>query len=193
MIPMTELKWIWNSILLGAGLAMDAVSVSAANALSEPRMTRARAAAIACTFAAFQCAMPLLGWAGVHTLFERSAAFRRVTPWMSLMLLLFIGISMLREGVRGEAGQTGGVGPGALLAQGAATSVDALSAGFTFAAYGWRRALGSALLIAAATWALCMLAMRLARRAGKRLGGRASVLGGVILIAIALELFFRGR
>jgi len=185
--------FFFNSALLGAGLAMDAVSVSLANGLNEPQMSRRRMCAVAGTFAFFQWLMPLLGWLCVHTLVERFAAFQRFVPWIALFLLLYIGGSMLREGLRGgEETERAGVGVGALLMQGVATSIDALSVGFTIAAYGAGAALVCALVIAGVTFALCVGALKLGRVAGTRLAGKASILGGVILILIGVEIFVKG-
>lgn len=185
--------FFFNSALLGAGLAMDAFSVSLANGLNEPRMSRRRMCAVAGTFAFFQWLMPLLGWLCVHTLVERFAAFQRFVPWIALFLLLYIGGSMLREGLRGgEETERAGVGVGALLMQGVATSIDALSVGFTIAAYGAGAALVCALVIAGVTFALCVVALKLGRVAGTRLAGKASILGGVILILIGVEIFVNG-
>ena len=185
--------FFFNSALLGVGLAMDAFSVSLANGLNEPRMSRRRACAIAGTFAFFQCLMPLLGWLCVHTLVERFAAFQRYVPWIALALLLFIGGSMLREGLRGGgAEEVSGVGVGALLLQGVATSIDALSVGFTISEYELVPALTAALVIAAVTFGVCMGGLKLGRAVGTRLSGRASILGGVILIGIGIEIFIQG-
>ena len=185
--------FIFNSILLGLGLAMDAFSVSLANGLTEPHMSRRRACVIAGVFAFFQFLMPLAGWACVHTLVERFRAFERFVPWIALLLLLYIGGSMLLEGLRGGEQETSaGVGAAALLLQGVATSIDALSVGFTISDYEWASALCCALIIAAVTFAVCMGGLRLGRTFGTRLSGKASILGGVILIGIGLEIFIRG-
>ena len=185
--------FFFNSILLGVGLAMDAFSVSLANGLSEPRMNRARECVIAGTFALFQFLMPLLGWLCVHTLIERFAAFERFVPWIALALLLYIGGSMLREAFRGGAAEEpSGVGALALLLQGVATSIDALSVGFTIANYGLTEALVCALIIAVVTFGICMGGLRIGRVMGTRLAGKASILGGVILILIGVEIFLKG-
>ena len=184
--------FFFNSILLGVGLAMDAFSVSLANGLHEPSMKRARACAVAGTFAFFQFLMPLLGWLCVHTLVERFAAFERFVPWIALALLLYIGVSMLREAKGGDAETPSGVGVGALLLQGVATSIDALSVGFTIAGYGLTEALACALIIAAVTFGICMGGLRIGRVMGTHLAGRASIRGGVILILIGLEIFLKG-
>ncbi len=190
-----DVIFLFNSILLGVGLAMDAFSVSLANALNESGMSRRRSCAIAGTFAFFQFFMPMLGWICVHTLLERFAAFQRFIPWIALALLVYIGGSMLREGLRdggAPAAERAGVGVLALLAQGVATSIDALSVGFTIAQYDVCAALICSLIIAAVTFALCMGALRLGRTVGARLSGAAPILGGVILILIGVEIFVKG-
>lgn len=188
-----DVVFFFNSILLGVGLAMDAFSVSLANGLNEPGMSRARACAIAGTFAGFQFLMPMLGWVCVHTLVEKFAAFQRFVPWIALGLLLWIGGSMLREGIRGgDEAETSGVGVGALLLQGVATSIDALSVGFTIAAYDSAAAFICSLIIAGVTFGICMGGLRIGRTVGTRLSGKASILGGVILILIGLEIFIKG-
>ena len=191
-----DVVFFFNSILLGVGLAMDAFSVSLANGLNEPEMSKRRALTIAGTFALFQFLMPMLGWIFVHTLIERFAAFARFIPWIALGLLGCIVGSMLREGLRGGEAHAGkdasGVGVLALLLQGVATSIDALSVGFTIADYDAAAALVCSLVIAAVTLAICLGGLRLGRTLGMRLSGRASILGGVILILIGIEIFVKG-
>ena len=130
---------IFNSLLLGVGLAMDAFSVSLANGLNEPCMRRRKMCGVAGIFAVFQGLMPLLGWICVHTVAQYFQAFEKMIPWIALILLGFIGINMIREGRSGEEEECcekAGVGLKALLVQGVATSIDALSVGFTIAEYG---------------------------------------------------------
>jgi len=185
-----------TSAMLGIGLAMDAFSVSLANGLHEPGMCRRRMSMIAGVFAFFQALMPLLGWLAVHTFLEYFKAFEKFIPWIALGLLAFIGGKMLIEGLRGcEEGDEDcgcGVGFGALMVQGVATSIDALSVGFTIAEYDAVHAVVSALTIAAVTFVICMGGLVLGKKFGTKLSGKASVLGGVILIAIGIEIFVSG-
>lgn len=184
-------SFFFNSILLGIGLAMDAFSVSLANGLNEPCMKPGKMLGVSGIFAGFQFAMPMIGWVCVSTVVQHFKVFERFIPWIALVLLLFIGGKMLIEGIRG--GETDcekrAVGIGALLVQGVATSIDALSVGFTIAEYGVFEALLACLLIGAVTFGICFGGIFIGKKAGTRLSGKAGILGGAILIFIGLEIF----
>ena len=185
-----RLRFFVNSILLGVGLAMDAFSVSLANGLNEPGMSRRRMFTIAGVFAGFQALMPLLGWICVHTVLQLFEGFTVLIPWIALLLLAYIGGKMLLEGIRpNEEEEAGAVSKGGLILQGVATSIDALSVGFTIAGYGPLMALACAAVIAAVTFVICTAGLILGRKFGTRLAGKASILGGVILILIGVEIF----
>lgn len=183
--------FFFNSFLLGVGLAMDAFSVSLANGLREAKMPRRKMCAVAGVFAVFQALMPLLGWLCVHTIVQYFRAFERFIPWIALALLGWIGGKMLLEGLRGEESpeESGGVGLSALLVQGVATSIDALSVGFTIAEYDGVMALACALIIALVTFVICLGGLAIGKKFGTHLAGKAGIMGGVILIFIGLEIF----
>ena len=183
-----------NSVMLGVGLAMDAFSVSMANGLNEPKMKKSKMCCIAGVFAGFQALMPMVGWICVHTIVQYFRAFEKFIPWVALILLAFIGGKMLVEGIRGYDGdgEKPGVGFAALLVQGIATSIDALSVGFTIAEYDWLMALTAALIIAAVTFVICMAGLVIGKTFGTKLSNKAQILGGVILIVIGLEIFIKG-
>lgn len=186
-----DFVFFFNSFLLGVGLAMDAFSMSLANGLHEPKMVRRKMCAVAGVFAVFQALMPLLGWLCVHTVVQYFRSFEKFIPWIALILLCWIGGKMLLEGLRGEetAEESGGVGVAALLVQGIATSIDALSVGFTIASYDWLMALVCALIIAAVTFLICLAGLAIGKKFGTHLAGRAGIMGGVILIFLGLEIF----
>ena len=75
-----------------------------------------------------------------------------------------------------------------LLMQGVATSIDALSVGFTIAGYDLRMAFLSCVIIGAVTFLICMAGLAIGRKAGMKLAGKAGIAGGLILIAIGLEI-----
>lgn len=187
-------SFVLNSILLGVGLAMDAFSVSLANGLNAPKLSRGMRLAIPFTFAAFQFLMPVIGWFCVRSIAETFVAVQPAIPWIALILLLFIGGKMLIDGFRGGVPEREDVmlKPGTLLVQGIATSIDALSVGFTIAEYGMLQALSASLIIAVVTFILCFFGLRIGQHFGTRLAGKAAILGGLILIGIGLEIFITG-
>lgn len=181
--------FVLTSVMLGVGLAMDAFSVSLANGLHEPRMKLNKMLMVAAVFSIFQGIMPLLGWFCVHTIACYFAIFEKMIPWIALALLCWIGGNMIRDGVKGEPEEEADtVGAKALFVQGIATSIDALSVGFTIAEYNAIRALISSILIAAVTYVICLAGIAIGKKAGTKLAGKAGILGGVILILIGMEI-----
>ena len=184
-------SFFFNSILLGVGLAMDAFSVSLANGLNEPNMKKGRMGGVAGIFSLFQFAMPMIGWICVSTIAQYFEAFEKLIPWIALILLCYIGGNMLKEGMKTSDSpeEKPAVGFAALLVQGVATSIDALSVGFTIAHYNFVEALFACLLIGVVTFFICFAGLAIGKKAGTRLAGKAGVLGGAILIFIGLEIF----
>ena len=190
---MWNFRFFFNSILLGVGLAMDAFSVSMANGLNEPAMKKNRMTLIAGVFAFFQFLMPMIGWICVHTIVQYFQMFEKFIPWIALFLLLYIGGSMLIEGLKGgEEEELKGVGFKALMIQGVATSIDALSVGFTISDYGFLMAFVCSVIIAVVTFFICMGGLQIGKTVGTKLSSKASILGGVILIFIGIEIFVTG-
>lgn len=186
---------IINSILLGVGLAMDAFSVSLANGLNEPCMPKKKIYGIAGTFAVFQAIMPLIGWLCVHTVLQYFKAFENFIPWIALILLGFIGGKMIYESAtckEGDGCECRKLSFGALIVQGIATSIDALSVGFTISDYDLAKALLCAAIIAVITFVICVSGVIIGKKAGTKLSGKAGYLGGIILIIIGLEIFIEG-
>lgn len=186
-----DFMFVFNSILMGVGLAMDAFSVSLANGLNEPKMKTGRMSVIAAVFAGFQFAMPMLGWICVSTIANRFEAFQTYIPWIALILLSYIGGKMLYDGIKckDECPECTEVGLVALLVQGIATSIDALSVGFTISEHTLYEALVCCALIAVTTFIICMCGLTIGKKAGTKLAGKAGILGGVILIFIGIEIF----
>ncbi len=183
-----------TSILLGVGLAMDAFSVSLANGLNEPSMKKRKILGVAGMFSACQFLMPLIGWVCVHTVSNYFTAFQKFIPWIALCLLSFIGGKMLYEGIKNksEECEAKAVGFAALFVQGIATSIDALSVGFTIAEYGTLDALICCVLIGAVTFLICTAGVYIGKKFGTKISGKASIFGGAILIIIGIEIFITG-
>ncbi|MBE5840997.1 MAG: manganese efflux pump [Butyrivibrio sp.] len=200
----------FNSIMLGVGLAMDAFSVSLANGFIEPEMKRKRKAYIAGIYAGFQFLMPVIGWFLVHNAAELFSGFQKFIPWIALGLLSFIGGKMIKEAIEekkcSEDGNCKectnkecprcGLDPNTnkldlkcLMVQGVATSIDALSVGFTIADYKTVMALGASFIIGIVTFIICYIGLKLGNKFGTKLASNAKIVGGVILIGIGLEIF----
>ena len=186
---------IFNSALLGVGLAMDAFSVSLANGLNEPCMKKGKMLGVAGVFALFQGIMPMLGWVCVHTLLSYFTVFEGFIPWIAFILLGFIGGKMLIEGIKQkeeDACSLKGITFVGLLIQGVATSIDALSVGFTIAEYNFISALISVAIISAVTFIICFAGICIGKKFGTKLAGKAGILGGLILIFIGIEILISG-
>lgn len=191
--------FLMNSLLLGVGLAMDAFSVSIANGIHNPAMGSQEKMKIAGVFAGFQFIMPMIGWAFVHFLFESFAGFQVWIPWIALTLLSYIGGKMIYEAVtdKDEPGQEDdsrdtGLSNRDIIIQGIATSIDALSVGFTIADYKLYKAFLCSSIIGIVTFIICEIGLRIGIKVGMKLARKASILGGIILIAIGIEIFIKG-
>lgn len=188
--------FVIQSILLGVGLAMDAFSVSLANGLNEPGIKVRKMCLISGIFAVFQGLMPLTGWFCVHNLVKIFNVFEPFIPWIAFVLLSVIGGKMLAEGIRNKQENAcacgTGVGIKLLLVQGVATSIDALSVGFTISSYGFLMAFVCAIIIAVVTYVICMAGVYIGKIFGTGLACKASMFGGVILILIGLEILITG-
>ena len=194
-----DFLFFFEAAMLGVGLAMDAFSVSLANGLNEPAMPRAKMLGVAGVFALFQALMPLIGWICVKTVVEAFGFVADLIPWLALGLLGFIGSKMLVDSLHpdcdeeraaaGECTMTKPLAFGALIVQGIATSIDALSVGFTISDYNFPEALLAVAVIALVTFPICLGGILIGRKFGSRLSNKAGILGGSILILIGLEIF----
>lgn len=210
-------KLILTSLMLGVGLAMDACAVSMTNGLNEPKMKVGKATLIAGMFAFFQALMPMIGWLCVTLIAQQFEVFAKCVPYIALVLLAIVGGKMLFDGIKHfnnskkqAANSDDGVEANAtnvaetaakpltfvgLLVQGVATSIDALSTGFTLsdiAGNVWWQALVSVAIIAVVTFGISIAGVFVGKKFGDRLGSRAEIVGGVILICIGLEIFITG-
>ena len=192
--------FIFESILTGIGLAADAFSVSLADGLNEPKMSERKALGAAGIFGIFQGLMPFIGWIFVHNLTEIFHELKVFIPWIALGLLGYIGGKMLYEGIQEYKCKSDGcdncpapksLGLSALLVQGVATSIDALSVGFTISDYSLTEAIICALIIALETFGICYAGIHLGKKFGTTLSGTSAIFGGSILIFIGLEIFIK--
>ncbi|MGN1164116.1 MAG: manganese efflux pump MntP family protein [Candidatus Ornithospirochaeta sp.] len=184
-----------NSIFLGFGLALDAFSVSVADAMAEGGMKRGKKIEIALVFGIFQALMPLFGWVCVKWAADRFTLFQKAIPYIALALLVYLGGKMILEARKCEVGEECRIGKitfPVLITQGIATSIDALSVGFAIAEYTFLEALLSSTIIGVTTSIICVIGLEVGKKVGAKFSSRATLFGGCILIAIGLEIFVEG-
>lgn len=182
-----------SSIFLGVGLAMDACAVSMTNTMNEPQMKKSKMALVAGTFGVFQCLMPLIGFFVGHAMLS---IIEKFIPWIALVLLGIIGGKMIFEGIKNRKDIENKTGKilkfPALLVQAIATSIDALSVGFTIANYTIAMALVCTAIVGVVTFFLSLAGLALGKKFGIKLGNEAQLVGGIILTLIGLEIFIKG-
>ncbi|MBQ8425671.1 MAG: manganese efflux pump [Clostridia bacterium] len=188
--------FILESILLGLGLAMDASAVSMANGFSYPKMKIKKIILIALMFGLFQGVMPLIGYFIGHTIITY---IEKWIPWIALIILCFLGGRMLYEALKSndecekvEKTDCKKLTFKTLIIQSIATSIDALSVGLTIADYSIIKAIICASFITIVTFACSFGSVFLGKKFGTRLGHRAEIIGGIILILIGIEIFVTG-
>ena len=178
---------------MGVGLAMDAFSATIANSLSESELKKSKAVLMSGVFAFFQFLMPLIGWLLVRSALGVFTAVKPFIPYIALILLGFIGGKAIYEGLKKKKNSentSAVIGLGTILVQGIATSIDALSVGLTTESYTFVPALISSLIIALVTFIICLFGAFLGKKFGN-IFSKAEIIGGVILIAIGIEIFIK--
>lgn len=193
-------------ILLGGALSMDAFAVGLTNGMVEPRMKQRKLLLIAAFYGGFQFLMPMVGYFGGSVF---SALVEKIAPYLSFVLLAYIGGKMIYDSIRGEehglVPLSGGrplvekktLGLGKLFAQAVATSIDALAVGVSLLA---QEIAGSlpfpavicAVVIGCVTFTLSTVAVTLGKTAGNKFADKAETAGGFVLIAIGLKLLLEG-
>jgi putative Mn2+ efflux pump MntP len=176
---------IWEIVLLGVGLAMDATTVAMTDGMCECRMPLKKASFIALIFGAFQGLMPIFG-------FYSGRLFRDfiadIDQYVAFGILAFLGIRMLYEAFKNPE-CAGRISYPKILLQGVATSIDALMVGVTLALVEVE-IYYSSLIIAIITAVLSFSGIYLGRKFGQLIKNKALILGGLILIAIGLKMLF---
>ena len=184
---------IIDALLLGIGLAMDAFSVSIANGLNKPKMKFGNAFIMALVFGVFQAIMPIIGWAIMHFLSEKFIFIEKAVPFVAISLLFYIGIKMIIEANKEqEEAEAETISKHELLIQGIATSIDALSVGFTIAEYSFMVALAEASIIGIVTTIICLAGIYIGKAGGNKLANKAPIFGGIILMIVGIKIFVEG-
>lgn len=126
----------------------------------------------------------------VHSFVSYFSKFSVYIPWIALILLCYIGIKMIMDRGKNSCDIEGkdNLDTGTLLVQGIATSIDALSVGFTISELSFVAAIFESSIIAVVTYAICIFGVKAGKKAGIMLAGKASVLGGTVLVLIGIRI-----
>jgi putative Mn2+ efflux pump MntP len=175
---------------LAIGLAMDAFAVSVSNGICHKNAGIKEALLTATTFGLFQAGMPLIGYYTGRTI---SSAVEFLDHWIALVLLTFIGGSMIYEAIKelrrpGKSQCKARFSMKDILVQGVATSVDAFAVGISFAMIP-TDIVSAVGLIGIVTFLFSVLGVYLGRSFGGLLKEKAEFIGGCILILIGLKIF----
>ena len=174
-------------LLIGVALSMDAFAVCLSSSMVYTNLTTRKKLAMPVAFGLFQGLMPMAGF------FLCSICANLIDKFsgpISLVILGFIGVNMLREGLSpDEDAPPKDLTFKVLIFQAVATSIDAFAVGVSFAA-SKAPILVAAPIIAVTTFILSMLAQFIGNKVGEKLGAHAEVLGGIILILIGIKAMF---
>ncbi|MCI9530028.1 MAG: manganese efflux pump [Angelakisella sp.] len=174
---------LWELLLIGVGLSMDAFAVSICKGLTARQATLGRCLTAGAYFGGFQALMPLLG----YLLGTRLEAFIvNVDHWIAFVLLGVIGFNMVREAGKQEEVDPS-FGPGAMLPLALATSIDALAVGVTFACLRVE-ILPAIAIIGTTTLLLSGAGVKLGSAFGARYKAGAELAGGVVLILMGTKI-----
>lgn len=179
----------WPALIATAfALAMDAFAVALVTGLVVDRLTPGRILRMSAAFGAFQAVMPAIGWGAGHLVHRFIAP---VDHWIAFALLAFVGVRMIRGGLRGDdeeekRGQdpTNGM---RLLVLSVATSIDALAVGLSLAMIGSPIVVPS-ITIGVVAAGMTAAGMGLGRRIASFWGSRVEVAGGLVLIGIGVKI-----
>ena len=176
---------ILELIIIGFGLAMDAFAVSVGKGLTLNRVEPRHALKAGVWFGSFQALMPIIGYLLGQSF---SSIVVSIDHWIAFGLLVLIGLNMIREAIWGEEeSQDSNFGVRHMFIMAVATSIDALAVGITMAFLGINIWLAAA-IIGIITFLLSASGIYLGRTVGGKLGDKAGILGGIVLIAIGIKI-----
>ena len=173
-------------LLIATGLSFDTFAVSITIGLTVNQIRFREATKLAVVLALFQALMPAIGWLIGTQISELLSLY---DYWIAFGLLSIIGLKMIIESLKKEEKRKefDPFKPFVLIGLAVATSIDALIAGVSFAFIDINILLAVA-AIGFTTYLAAMLGMLFGKKAGKHLGEKMEMAGGLILIAIGVKL-----
>ena len=176
---------ILSIFLIALGLSMDSFAVSVSNGLSIKNLTLSRNLLIAFSLAFFQAIFPLIGWfIGIEVV----DYIRDFDHWIAFVLLSFIGLKMVYEGLQSDE-QSKGVEFSfkTLIMQSIATSIDAFVVGVSFALLDYEIAM-PIVIIGVTTFIVSIIGLKIGNIIGDKIGKSVEIFGGIVLIGIGTKI-----
>lgn len=176
---------IYEILLIGIGLAMDAFAVSICKGLSMKKMNWKNVVIIALYFGVFQALMPLIGYFLGMTFESIVTTFDH---WVAFALLTLIGGGMIKESFDDEDDKKNDkVDFKTMVVLAIATSIDALAIGITFAFFDVNIVLAVS-IIGIITFIISVLGVKIGNRFGDKYQNKAQLMGGIILVLLGFKI-----
>ncbi len=174
-------------VAVAIGLSFDSFAVSLSLGVVQNKILFRQAVPVAAILAIFQAGLLVLGYFLGSLI---SIAVKAADHWVALILLSFLGIKMIIEGLKrkNEENVKDYRHPLTILTIAIGTSIDAFAVGISFALLDIRIWF-SAVIIGIVTFFASMIAIKIGKSAGIRLGKKAEFIGGIILIIIGIKIF----
>ena len=163
------------AVVFGISLCADCFAVSLCSSVTLKNVKVSEVARVAVMFAVIQTAFMVAGW-----------AFGNL--FVGFLLLLYVGGSMLVEGIKGEDEVRDLNGWRNVIIGGVATSIDALAVGISLSmdSKPWLEVMPLAISVFFCTMLSVVLGIWTGKTVGGKFGRWAEAAGGVVLILIGI-------
>lgn len=178
---------IFELFILAIGLSMDAFAVSICKGLSLGKIKAKHMCIAGAWFGGFQALMPLIGYYAGHLFADK---ITRYSHWIAFALLVYIGVSMIKES-KEEESVNADMDVRSMFLLAVATSIDALAVGVTFAFL--KVAIVPAVsFIGVITFVCSAAGVKIGSLFGMKYKSKAELCGGMILILIGAKILLEG-
>ena len=175
---------IFQAVILGITLAMDAFSICISKALACNEVKLKIGVKMGFTFGIFQAVMPLIGFMIGNSFYNLIKDYFNI---VSFIILVFLGGKMIYECINSDDDNNSDISFRELIMLGVATSIDALAAGFIFSGKDVSMVLISCLIIGVITFFICLIGYIFGAKLGRIIGEKGELIGGIVLILLGVK------
>ena len=178
---------ILESLLTAVSLCADCFAVSLCSSVTLKKIDWKDAFKVATVFAIIQTGLLLAGWAAGNVL---AGAVQTISNIIGCLLLLYVGGSMIFEGIKGKGEERNLNGLKNIIIGGIATSIDAMAVGVAQSMGGGTSITLPAACVAAVTFISVIVGILGGKRIGEKFGRIAEITGGTVLAGIGISFLF---